>query len=112
MALLDPGWRHGETLVVATAQHPGAVVMASAHTVIEFGLIHHQELQAENQQVRLAKAVPASFPALPGVVRRTRNWLSAVMVRLGTWLQGKAQQPDLPAAAVDADGASTNHVTA
>ena len=72
---MDPGWRHGETPVVATAQHPGAVVMVSAHTVIEFGLMHHQELQAENQQVRRVMAAPAPFPAFPGVVRRTRSWL-------------------------------------
>jgi hypothetical protein len=82
---MDPGWRHGETLVVATAQHPGAVIMVSAHTVIEFGLMHHQELQDENQQVRRVMAAPAPFPASPGVVRRTRSWLSVVLIRLGTW---------------------------
>jgi hypothetical protein len=102
---MDPGWRHGETPVVATAQHPGAVVMVSAHTVIEFGLMHHQELQAENQQVRRVMAAPAPFPAFPGVVRRTRSWLSVVMVRLGTWRQGEGQQLDLRGAAVDADAA-------
>jgi hypothetical protein len=102
---MDPGWRHGETPVVATAPHPGAVVMVSAHTVIEFGLMHHQELQAENQQVRRAMAAPAPFPAFPGVVRRARSWLSVAMVRLGTWRQGEGQQLDLRGAAVDADAA-------
>ena len=79
--------------------------MVSAHTVIEFGLMHHQELQAENQQVRRVMAAPAPFPAFPGVVRRTRSWLSVVMVRLGTWRQGEGQQLDLRGAAVDADAA-------
>ena len=69
--------------------------MVSAHTVIEFGLMHHQELQAENQQVRRAMAAPAPFPAFPGVVRRTRIWLSVVLIRLGTWLQGLGYQVSL-----------------
>ena len=79
--------------------------MVSAHTVIEFGLMHHQELQDENQQVARAMAAPAPFPAFPGVVRRMRSWLSVVMIRLGTWLQGEGQQLDLRGVAVDVDAA-------
>ena len=65
-------------------------------SVIAFGLMRHQELQAENLQVRRAMAAVPSRPAQLGVVRRMRSWVGSVLIRLGTALQAEPREPGAP----------------
>jgi hypothetical protein len=68
-------------------------MISHPNSVIAFELMRHQELQAENIQVRRALAAAAPRPAQPAVLRRARVWAGAVLVRLGTTLQAEAREP-------------------
>lgn len=63
--------------------------MVSPHSVVAFGFMRHEELQAETRQIQRAMACR---PAHPGVVRRLRTWVGSAMIRLGTTLQSNARE--------------------
>ena len=71
-------------------------------SVIALALMRHQELQAENVQVRRALTAVASRPAQRGVLRTTRTRLGVVLIRLGTSLQAEAREPTAPGEAFPA----------
>jgi hypothetical protein len=58
-------------------------------SVIAFGLMRHQELQAENLQVCRAMAAVLSRPAQSATPRQTRNWMRSILIRMGTALQAE-----------------------
>ena len=68
-------------------------------SVIAFGLMRHQELQAENLQMRRALAAAASRQAQSSVLRTTRIWVGTVLIRLGTLLQAEVSEPTAPGGA-------------
>jgi hypothetical protein len=65
-------------------------------SVVAFGLIRHQELQAENLRVRRAMTAVPSRPVQPGVLSRTRGWVGSVLIRMGTSLQVETREPSAP----------------
>ena len=71
-------------------------MLSHPDSVIAFGLIRHQELQAETLQLRRAIAAVASRPAQPGVLHTTRTRVGAVLIQLGTSLQAEAREPSAP----------------
>jgi hypothetical protein len=71
-------------------------MLSHPDSVIAFGIMRHQELQAENIQGRTAMAAVASRPAQPGVLHTTRIWVGTVLIRLGTSLQAEAREPSAP----------------
>ena len=71
-------------------------------TVIAFGLMRHQELQAENLQVRRAMAAGPSSSAQLGVVRRMRSSVGSVLIRLGTALRAELWELGAPSKAFPA----------
>ena len=74
-------------------------------SVVAFGNLRHQELQAENIRVRRAMAAVPSLPAQPGVLSRTRTRLGSVLIRMGTSLhvQVEDREPGAPLEAFRAD---------
>jgi hypothetical protein len=62
-------------------------------SVIAFGLMRHEELQAENLHLRRAIATQPSCAVQVGVKCRLRFWLGADLIRLGTALQVETQEP-------------------
>jgi hypothetical protein len=67
--------------------------MVTPHSVIEFGLMRHQELQAEVHQMQRAMATGPSHPVLPDIVSRLKAWVGAALIRLGTALLTNARVP-------------------
>ena len=65
-------------------------------SVLAFGLIRHQELQAENLQVRRAMTAVPSRPVQPGIVRRMKSWMGSAFIRMGTSLQAETGEPGAP----------------
>jgi hypothetical protein len=80
-------------------------MLSHPDSVIAFGVMRHQELQAENVQMRRALAAVASRPAQRGVLRTTRTRLGVVLIRLGTSLQAEAREPTAPREAFPAGAA-------
>jgi hypothetical protein len=74
-------------------------------SVIAFGLIRHQELQAENLRVRIARTAVLSRPVQPEGMRRMRSWMGSVLIRVGISLRAETREPGAPPVAFHA-GAS------
>ena len=62
-------------------------------SVVAFGLIRHQELQAENLQVRRAMTAVSSRPTQPGVLSRMRTRAGSVLIQMGISLQVETREP-------------------
>jgi hypothetical protein len=70
-------------------------------SVIAFGLMHHQELQAENLRMRSAIAAVSSSGPRPRIVRRMQSWVGSVLIQMGTALQVESREPGAPRSAGD-----------
>ena len=71
-------------------------MLSHPDSVIALGILRHQELQAENLQVRRAMAAVPSRPAQPGVLSRMRTWVGSILIRMGTSLQVETREPGAP----------------
>ena len=78
-------------------------MLSHPDSVIAFGLLRHQELQAENIRIRKANAAVPSPAAQLGALRRIRSWLSLVFIRMGTSLQVETREPGAPRKAFPAN---------
>ena len=71
-------------------------MLSHPDSVIAFGLMRHQELQAENIRIRKANAAVPDPAPQRGALRRIRSWLSLVLIRMGTTLQVEMREPGAP----------------
>jgi hypothetical protein len=78
-------------------------MLSHPDSVIALGILRHQELQAENLRVRRAMAAVPSRPGQPGVLSRTRAWVSSILIRVGISLQAETREPGAPLTAFHAD---------
>jgi hypothetical protein len=73
-------------------------MLPQPHSVIAFGIMRHQDIQAENIRVRLAMTAVASRQA-PGLPRRARAWVGSALIRIGTCLLAEQRDSARPRAA-------------
>jgi hypothetical protein len=77
-------WRYESP---AEEHHPGGAIMVSPSTIIEFGIMRHRELQAENALYRRsAQAVQGRRPVLHHFAH-TRDSVASILIILRTRLR-------------------------